>query len=553
MNRCKIFILIIISIIVSEAYAQDISNLSKKNLFKVSGSFAALGTVYNVAGIEARRDPFFWQLNASLNISAANVAIPLTLRLTQQERSFTQPFNQYGLSPKYKAFTVHLGYRSMKFSEFSLSGNQFMGIGIEIAPQDAFVSGKLLIGRFARAVDGYYQDGTVIGSPSYERWGYGSQVTLGKKNNNLGFQFFKAKDDANSIQNFTNDATVKPGDNLVFGVTTHQKITKKLTLDAEIDWSAYTADTRVPETVIEGYSYLNNLGSLLYANTTSTFNKAMYANLKYKKKKLGLKLKYRRIDPEYKTMGSVYLNNDFEDITAGASYQFFDKKLNTNVSGGFQRNNLNEDKVSEMARLISSVGVNYTPNQTWNFSSTFSNFNSQSQMTLVNSFDTIRYAQVTKNAGVQIARNTIKNSNRIGVTTGLNFQNAKINGETNTVFYNAQLGFRYGVTKTKTNFGINISANKNIAQGIETTAIGPSLSVGKVIHKNKISLSYAASFLKSYTANFSDGYIINNKLSAKYKIDKHHSLMSNISLIRRESLAKSYTETVASIGYNFVF
>jgi hypothetical protein len=529
------------------------SNLTKKDLLKVSGSFAALGTVYNVSGIEARRDPLFWQLNASLNVSAANVAIPITLRLTQQERSFTQPFNQYGLSPKYKAFTVHLGFRSMKFSEFSLSGNQFMGVGIEIAPKDAFVTGKVLIGRFARAVDGFYQDGSVIGTPSYERWGYGSQITLGKKNNNFGFQVFKAKDDENSIQGFADDATVKPGDNLVFGTTTHHRITKELTLDAEIDWSAYTEDTRVPETVLEGYSYLNNLGSLLYANTTSTFNKAMYAKLKYKKNKLGLKLNYRRIDPEYKTMGSVYLNNDFEDITAGASYQFLDKKLSANVSGGFQRNNLNDDKVSEMARLISSVAVNYTPNQTWNFSSTFSNFNAQSQMTLVNSFDTIRYAQVTKNAGLQIARNTVKNSNRIGITTGLNFQNAQINGEINTVFYNAQLGFRYGITKTKTNFSLNISANRNIAQGIETTAVGPSASVGKVIFKSKISLSYVASFLKSFTDDFSDGFIVNNKLAAKYKIDKHHALMSNVSLIRRESIARTFTETIASIGYNFTF
>lgn len=553
MYKLKIITFLFTLLSVSIVCGQDFSNLKKKDLFKVSGSFAALGTVYNVSGIEARRDPFFWQLNASLNVTAVNVGIPITLRLTQQERSFTQPFNQYGLSPKYKAFTVHIGYRSMKFSEFSLSGNQFMGVGIEVAPKDAFVSGKILVGRFARAVDGYYQDGTVIGTPSYERWGYGSQITLGKKNKNLGIQVFKAKDDIHSIQNFTDDATVKPGDNLVFGATTHQRITKKLTLDAEIDWSAFTSDTRIPETVLEGYSYLNNLGSLLYANTTSTFNKAMYAKLKYKKKKLGLKLNYRRIDPEYKTMGSVYLNNDFEDITAGASYQFLNKKLNTNVSGGFQRNNLNNDKASEMARLISSIGVNYTPNQTWNFSSTFSNFNSQSQMTLINSFDTIRYAQITKNAGLQIVRNTIKDSKRIGITTGLNFQNAKINGETNTVFYNAQLGIQYGITKTKTNFSFNISANKNIAQGIETTAIGPSLSIGKVINKNKISLGYIASFLKSFTASYSDGFIINNKISAKYKIDKHHAIMSNISLIRRESLAKSYTETVASIGYNFVF
>jgi len=549
----KFLLLILLTCTINLIESQDFSNLNKDDLIKISGSIGVLGTSYNVNGIEPRRDPYFWQINANLNINTMSVSIPLTLRLTQQERSFTQPFNQYGLSPKYKAFTMHIGYRSMTFSELSLGGNQFMGIGLEVNPENSLVSGKILVGRFARAVDGYYQDGTIIGVPSYERWGYGSQITLGTKDNKISVQAFKAKDIISSIINFSDDATIKPADNLVFGISTKQKISKYLTADAEIDWSAYTSDTRVPESVLEGYSYINNLGMLLYANSTTTFNKAILAKLKYKKDKLGLNLKYRRIDPEYKTMGAVYLNNDFEDITIGGAYQFFKNKLNASVSGGLQRNNLNSDKSSEMIRLISSMTVNYAPNQEWSFSSNFSNFNSQSSMTLINVLDTIRYAQITKNMGINIIRTIKIKENSLSTMMGLNFQNAKINSEINTVFYNANIGTQYGLIKSRTNLSLNINISNNTSQGIETTSIGPSFNFSKAFRSKKITLAYSNSLLKSYTDRFSDGYIINNKITVNYKIDRHHVLTSNISIINRNSSAKTYLETVATISYNFTF
>ena len=117
MNRLLLFFILFLVPFIG--FSQDIGKITKKDLLKVSGSAGAVGTFYNVNGIAPRRDPFFWQFNASVNVSSVGVAIPISIRLSQQERSFTQSFNQYGLSPKYKAFTLHLGYRTMKLSEFS--------------------------------------------------------------------------------------------------------------------------------------------------------------------------------------------------------------------------------------------------------------------------------------------------------------------------------------------------------------------------------------------------------------------------------------------------
>jgi len=51
----------------------------------MSGSFEAVGTFYNVNGIEARRDPFFWQTNANVNISAMGVPTKTSKMMAQNQ------------------------------------------------------------------------------------------------------------------------------------------------------------------------------------------------------------------------------------------------------------------------------------------------------------------------------------------------------------------------------------------------------------------------------------------------------------------------------------
>jgi len=568
MKRCLLILILqgpsmkfLLAIILSTSClifnAQDVKVLqSVYDNIGVSGSFGAVGTFYNVNGIEARRDPFFWQTNASLNISAKGVSIPFSATFSQQQRSFTQPFNQFGLSPAFKSFKTHLGFRSMRFSEFSLNGNQFLGVGVEYAPSKGLVSAKALVGRFAKAVDGYYSDGLVIGTPSYERWGYGANVTIGTQANNLGIVFFRAKDMESSLTNFQNDATIKPGQNLVFGFNTKQKIAKHWTFDAEIDWSAYTNDTRLEPAVLEGYSYINNLGSLFEANTSSSLNKALRANLNYKNKKFTTKLGYRRIDPGYKTMGSVYLNNDFEDVTAKFSFKFFQNKIGLSTSGGLQRNNLDDSKLAEMLRLIGSISASIVPNEKWNFALNYANYNTQTRMSLISTSiaeDTLRYAQITSNASVRATRNLVIGNNRGSIFGMANVQEAKINGQVNTEFYGANLGGNYSFTQQKLILALSVSANKNKTPTTEITAFGPNLSVGKAFSKNKLKLTAAGSYLKSLSFNTNAGVIINAKIGAKYALNKAHSFFVNSSWAKRSDPTKNYTEMITTIGYKYNF
>lgn len=535
----------------ADSTGNKIVKLAKDNV-KISGGIGGMGTMYHATGIVSQRDPYFWQLNANVNIQIGSVSIPFSAVLNQQERSFTQPFNQYGLSPKYKWITVHAGYRSLKFSDFSLSGNQFLGVGVELNPEKGIVRGKAVYGRFARAVDGYFTDGKVVGEPSFERWGWGGIVEVGTTKNNVGVVLFRAKDDRHSISEFANDATIKPGENMVFGLTTNQKLSKKVTLKGEIDWSAYTKDTRVEETVLEGYTYLNNI-PLFYANATSSFNKAIKADLNYNEKLYRLGLSYRRVDPEYTTMGSVYLNNDFEDIQAKASFRMFKNKLTIGGSGGLQRNNLNEDKASEMLRLISSINATFTINPSWMISGTFANFNSQSHMTIVNTLDTMRYAQVTQNANVQVIYGKANDKVRNGFSLGGNYQNAKVNGVDNSTLYNTSASYQLGLLKSGFNFNLGLNAARNENEQYAVSTLGPVVSLNKRFLSGKLNASLASSSLKTFIDDVDSGFIINFKANCSYRINRHHNVNLNGSLIGKNVNSTRTQETIVSLGYNYSF
>ncbi len=540
---------------------KDSSNLltKVKEYVKISGGLGLVGAFYNSFGAPAQRDPFYWQIAGNLDVTIGQISLPFSATFNQQERSFTQPFNQYGVSPKYKWITAHLGYRSLTFSEYSLSGNQFLGAGLELAPENFIVKGKIVYGRFAKAVDGYYTDGQVSGTPSFERWGMGALVEVGKPKNNLSVYLFKAKDDKYSIASFADDVTIKPAENLIVGFSTIQNIKKKINFTSEVNFSAYTRDTRVGESVIEGYTFINNLGSLFYANSTSSFNKAIKGELSYTEKKYKVGLAYRRVDPDYLSMGSVYLNNDFEDLQLQTTFRILKNKLSINVSGGFQRNNLNKDKVSEMLRLIASLSTTYTINEHWTSTLTFSNFNTSSHMVVVNTLDTMRYAQVSQNVSGQIMYNKVFKKVRFGTGLNGNYQNAKIfqndtlNINSSSRLFNANYSFQLGLLKSGLNISANIGAAMTEAGLKAMSTLGPTLSINKRFKSGKITTSLSVSTLKSYMDGVPLGFILNLKSNNNYHINRHHAITNTLSYIEKSSPGKKVKQFIATLGYNYVF
>ena len=351
------------------------------------------------------------------------------------------------------------------------------------------------------------------------------------------------------------------------GITTKQKISKNLTFEGEIDWSAYTYDTRKTDTKLEGYTYLNNLGSLFYANNSSSLSKAMLWNLNYKKDKLNLKFGYRRVDPDYRTMGSVYLNNDFEDLTGNIKYKFFAGKMGFAFTSGLQRNNLNNDKTSETLRLISSVNSNYSPKDNkWNLNIGFSNFNSKSTMTAINLgvSDTMRFAQVTKSINAQYSINGKLKKNSLSTFISFNFQNAEVGSnigaqnqeKAETRFYNSSVGSTLMIPSFNGSISIMVNGINNINNDFSTSALGPSLNISKSFQtkKNPIRCNFSFSTLKSFLDFVSSGTILNGFVTANYQVTKKQTIGINTSLSKRTAnQGDTNEESIVTFNYNYRF
>lgn len=537
-------------------HAQDLGNISKKDIFKISGGVGFQTTSYTAMGIKAKRDPFLWQANINLNLNVLGIiSAPFTATFSSQnaELNTPQPFNNFGISPKYKAVTAHLGYRSMNLSEFSLNGSQFFGVGLEVAPKNSFVKGKALYGQFAKPVF-FNPDGTVATTPSYARHGWGGGLTFGRSSKNeVTVNVFKAQDDPSSLDIPAEDLGIKPAENLVFGVTTKQEITKQVSVEGEIDFSFFTNDLNVGEEEINGYSYLNNIFLFNY-NPTSEVKKAMSTSVNYKPGFAKFNLKYRRVDPGYQTLGTSFINNDYEDISMKSSFGLLQKKLAISVSGGLQRNNLNADKVARLQRVIYSTSLSYKVNDKWNTSFNYSNFNSSTTQTVVVDFDSLRFVQTTQSAGFNATRSSSKNNVNNSLSFGFNYQDAVVNSKKTTSFYNGNISYQRQYSKLKLTLGSSILLLYNETEINTTSNIGPSLNVGKALLKDKLQLTLMGAYLNSFIDNKSTGEVINIALSGSYAIYKKHSIGFNATdIIRNSDATGNQSEITATINYRFSF
>ena len=128
-------LLIMSFILIQHVSAQDLSDLKNTKPFAITGNVGVNTSFYSVSGIPDRQAPFAYGVNASATMTLFGIAMPFSFSWYNNNKAgFHQPFNQFGISPTYKWLTLHLGYRNLSFSEFTLSGYTFLGAGVEAKP-----------------------------------------------------------------------------------------------------------------------------------------------------------------------------------------------------------------------------------------------------------------------------------------------------------------------------------------------------------------------------------------------------------------------------------
>lgn len=563
LNRILIVLLLLKSVM-SLSQNFNIEQVTKNKLINVSGGATASSILYSGS---ASRDPFSYFLNGNININIAGLYnLPFSFSYTNQKLGYGKPvlMNRLSIHPSYKWITAHIGDASMSFSPYTLSGHQFTGLGVDLTPQGKFKI-SAMFGRLVRGNE--YNSNLPDLLPTYKRMGYGFKTQYELEKINIGVTFFKAKDQINSINPlFPFELGITPKENTALSLETAFKLIQKLQITTEIATSSITEDSRVTTTAPRQI----NASLFLKPNATTEHYKAFKGQLAYPTGKGTLGLGYERIDPNYRTLGGYFFNNDLENITINATQTVFNNKVNLTMNLGLQKDNLENQKQSQMKRLVSSITADIKVNQKLNLNANYSNFqsftNSRNQFDYINqtsnfdNLDTLNFRQVNKNASLSV-NYLLKNTKKVKHAFNANFsvQDAVNQQQGQTVaggatrYYNNVVSYIFGLPQKTLNLTAAINNTLGNTDAGKNLIIGPTIAANKLFFDKKLNTSAAISYNTSSNNGVKQNDIINFRLNGSYIYkEKHNFSMNAISLFNNTKTTQNKDFT-ATLSYSYSF
>lgn len=551
---CFAVLMVIFSVGCYSVHAQDIETIHKQKILKVNGGLTANTTFYNAQGIANRRDPFYWMFSANMNLNILGIIqAPFSVTLSQQNKTFSQPqpFNRFGISPKYKNVTTHVGHRTMNFSEYTLAGVMFLGAGVEVVPKEGNVRVSAMYGQLAKAVEKSAQEGLVFAKPTFKRTGYGMKLGLGQKKNLVDLIFFKAEDDVNSIP-LSPELDVTPEENLVLALHSKHEVSDKIAVELEFAHSLFTRDSRSVEATSQSYSFVNNLGGLFKPNTSTEFNDALTASVNYNGKGYQANVKYRKIDPGYRTLGSAFLNNGLKDLTGGVSWSMLQRKINISTNAGVQQST----KENSVVRVIYAGNMNYNSGNRLSLNTSYSNFSTTTRQVQIQRdirIDSLEYFQVTRSGSFNANYKLGKENSSVALLLSANAQDATDNQDNASTFYSFNLGQQMKLLSLW-QLAITASYNRNISKLMENTSVGPVMNLNRSFSEGKMRSSFSVALLKSFTEGILRSEVMNMSLTNSMRVAKKHSFGVNIYYLNNNEKGeqgRKFSEVRGMVNYNY--
>lgn len=532
--------------------AQDINigNLKNAKKFDWSGSIAANTNFYHSNGPEQHSNPFNWNLSGNVNFRIMEIFdLPFSFTVGKFQSSYTRPYMQFGISPTYKWAKLHLGNRSLTFNPYTLSGQTFMGVGVELNPKKFRFAA--MYGRLKPAVEI-----DLVSTPSFKRTGYGAKIGYGDESNFIDIMYFHAKDDSSSIQSWKDPELQKlqgdanpliPAANNVVGVSAKTTLFKTLMIVVDGGISFY--DPNLADVDVDP--------KINQVDLSKKVNWAGKTSISYAVKDHNLRFDYERILPGYITMGSAFFNTDMRNLTFSPSGSFAKGKVNYSLSTGIQRNNLDKKKTETTQRFILNGTLSINPAPVFGIDMNYNNFAIDQEAGTVPLKDSIRLRQVnqtfvvTPHFTIIVDTSAVHSFTLTGNINDVNDRNivTKEYGNMKAMM----LSFNHTSSFTKRGNSINSGLNYNnikAASGINTQ-IGATIGYSQAFFQNKLSTTANINWNKSLIDHVSDGSILNGTLTMSLAVGKRQSFSFNYNMVRTASKQfGNYMETTGAIGYN---
>ncbi len=557
-----IFLFLLVSIY---SIGQDLGQIGKAKLIKVNGGISSNAIYYD--GI-ANRDPFTYFLSGNVNVNISGIYnIPLSFTYSNQEFQTNRPFsfNRLSLYPSYKWIATHIGDVSMSFSPYTLSGHQFTGFGVDLTPKGPFKI-SAMYGRLLKEAE--YNEEDPQSQPAYKRMGYGLKASYEFSSFDVGLTLFKATDQENSITNpVPVELGLTPKENAVVSFEGNVSLFDKAQLHLEVASSAVTEDINaVGETAAS-----NPTNALIQSNVTTQNYLAYNANVTYPVANGTVGAGYERIDPNYRTFGAYFFNNDMENITINASQNLFESKVNVAINAGLQRDDLDNAKSTQLKRIVSAVNVGYNATEKLNYTGGYSNFQSftniKNQFDFINevsqadNLDTLDFQQISQNANFganyQLVDTKTKKQNinlNLSLQNAISRQGGNITENGNSNFYNASTAYTLGYPERNLQISAAANASYNTIGFENSLTIGPTIAVNKQFFDKKLRTTASTSYNQSQNNGAKHSEVVNIRLNGGYVYKKKHNInLSVLTQLRNSIVSDAATDFTATLSYSYTF
>lgn len=546
-----------------------IKNILKGDPFSLTGSYGLSMRSYNTNGAMNRQTPLSSTLYANVTGRVYNITIPASFILNNLD-DFHQPFHKgyldgfltnqrnrlarFGLSPYYKWVKVHVGHRYMNFSDYTLSNHNFLGTGVELTPGKFRFSA--MAGRLAKAepIDIALDRPNL---PIYRRTGWGVKAGYGGSTDFIDLMLFRAEDDPGSLSiPDTEGASIQPGENLVIGIKGKKTVVENLSLDFELSRSGHTRNLNDSRVASTGFSTDYN-NALFRRKASTSYGNAASAHLRYSLNKFQIGLGYQRIDPQFKTFGAYFFNDDLENYTFNLS-GYGIKNFSFTGTAGLQRNNLDNSQEATYRRFIGSLNMNYQL-ETWVFGMNYSNYTSDVRYVLNQDYNSLKVVIVTSDASLNVSKSIRGNGDlfhNFNLMGGLQKVNQNIEtptGNPATDMYYANLGYTLRLP-AKWNMNLNADYNQNSISGIRQTRYGIGGRVGKSWFDDKLDLSIGSQvYFSNNPENELSSMQANENLRVQWKLNNLQTLQLRATSIHnnrsRGVTTDKFSELVFTLGF----
>lgn len=546
--------------------AQNLEKIGKKDMITIGGALNLNSILYDAYGFSPRRDPFTWYFNGSLNVTILDVSLPFTYSYSNQQSSYTQPFNMQSCSPKYKWAQAHIGVTSLSYSPYTLSGHVFSGAGIELTPKGFFAGA--MYGRFRKTVA--YDALVAEEQVSYKRTGYAFKAGFDNGAHALTVSYFHAADEPASLLFVPAELDLTPMENTAVSLSGKTMLWKVVSLQAEVAASGVTRNifSESETTSSNGWQKW-----LMPAKSTTEYFRAWKISAGYTAKIFSVALMHEHVDPGYQTFGAYYFNNDLENWTIAPSFRFWESKLSVSFNTGFQRNNLAGDRLSTTQRWVGSVNVACNPSKKWMIAAAYSNFTNYTRnrpqadpFWTPSPADTLSFYQVAQQGNGTISyrfgERKIKHSVALIGSYQVTGQQQSGSLLPSTEILNGNLTWSLQWVKSKFSLTMLSNYNQSTNGALTTQQFGPGFQLGKSFLQNRLRFSGGGVYNRSvanevllnhvisYRGQFSFTPKVRNEKLGRPSLSMNAVYVNKLPVVSGLSATGELTVTL-NLGYSF--